>query len=199
MKRALFSLFQSHLDLAHSYWQKLVQKGDLVIDATCGNGQDTLVLAKLCLGRHEGLLYAIDILPQAIENTHKYLQNELEAEILERIYLINGCHSQFPKEILLQSAKLITYNLGYLPGGNKSLTTQVESTLESLNNAMKLIQHGGAISITLYPGHPEGQREEEKILSFVREIPSSEWNCCLHQWINRKKSPSLLFLQRFIK
>ena len=58
------SPFQSHLDLAHTYWKSLVQAGDTVIDATCGNGQDTLFLAKLCLNDQQGLLYAIDILPK---------------------------------------------------------------------------------------------------------------------------------------
>jgi len=93
--------------------------------------------------------------------------------------------------------RLITYNLGYLPGGgDKSLTTKVETTVESVRKALKLIQAGGAISITLYPGHSEGQREETQLLSFIKKLTPLEWNCCHHQWLNRNKSPSLLFIQK---
>lgn len=195
--RAKFPLFQSHLDLAHSYWQKLIQNGDTVIDATCGNGQDTLILAQLCLEKDEGLLYAIDILPKAIELTQKHLQEVLDVDILPRVRFINACHSEFPDEIHPESVKLIAYNLGYLPGsGDKNRTTMVETTLKSLKNAMKLVQPGGAISITLYPGHPEGQREENNILALAKELDPLKWNSCHHQWINRQKSPGLLLIQR---
>ncbi len=195
--RLKFSLFQSHLDLAHSYWRKLIQKGDTTIDATCGNGQDTLILAELCLEKEAGKVYAIDILPKAIERTRDYLQKTLDAVLLQHVSFVLGSHSQFPANIPSESVKLIVYNLGYLPGGgDKNLTTMVENTLESLKNAIKLIQSGGAISITLYPGHPEGQRETEQILSFVKELDALQWSCCHHQWMNRQKSPHLLLLQR---
>jgi SAM-dependent methyltransferase len=189
-----FPLFQSHLDLAHSYWQRLLSPTDTVIDATCGNGQDTLTLAKLC---SEGTLYAIDILPRAIELSTAYLCQNLTAEQMKRIRLIQGCHSHFPAVIQPATVKLIVYNLGYLPGGgNKNLTTMVDSTLLSFQNALPLIQNGGAISIALYPGHPEGLREQEKILLFVRELSPKIWNICHHQWPNRVNSPSLLLIQK---
>jgi len=197
MTKASYPLFQSHLDVAHSYWNTLVKKGDVVIDATCGNGQDTLILAQLSLTPTQGYLYGIDIQQRAVEITHQYLNQHLPAAFLARISLINQCHSDFPQEISPESVRLITYNLGYLPGGgNKNLTTRVETTLESLKKALFLIQKGGALSITLYPGHPEGQREEEKILLWAKELSPFQWNCCHHQWINRFKSPSLLLIQR---
>lgn len=195
--KAKFPLFQSHLDLVYSYWQKLVQTGDTIIDATCGNGLDTLKLAQLCLGKEKGWLYAIDILPKAIDLTQTHLRNMLDETILQRVRFVEGCHSNFPEEIQPESVKLIVYNLGYLPGGgDKTRTTMLETTLESVEKGMTLIQPGGAISLTLYPGHPEGRREEENIISFAKELDPLLWNCCHHQWPNRQKSPSLLLLQR---
>lgn len=195
--KAKFSLFQSHLDLAHAYWKTLVHPGDVVIDATCGNGQDTLILAQLCLQEGQGILYGIDILPKAIDQTKAYLQKSLSDEVYKRIRLIQTCHSNFPIEIPQESVQLITYNLGYLPGGgDKSLTTRVETTLESFQNALKLIRPGGAICITCYPGHDEGKNEEENLCSFVQALDPFQWNCCHHQWLNRKKSPSLLMIQK---
>jgi hypothetical protein len=194
-----FALFQSHLDLAHSYWERLIKKGDIIIDATCGNGQDTLRLAQLCLVEEMGSLYAIDILAKAIEHTHRHLEQALEAPLLSRVHFVHACHSTFPETISPNSVQLIIYNLGYLPGGgDKSLTTKVETTLQSLRNALNLIQPGGAISLTLYPGHPEGEREEENILAFVQGLDPLQWNCCNHQWLNRRKSPRLLMLQKRI-
>lgn len=187
--RPKFPLFQSHLDLAHDLWKKVVLPGDTVIDATCGNGHDTVVLAQM-IG--EGTLYAIDIQKEALENTKQKLQKEY----LPYVRWIHGCHSEFPKEIT--SAKLIVYNLGYLPGSSKEITTQRETTLKSIQNSLEILQEGGCISITCYPGHPEGAKEEECILAFASTLDPKIWSSCHHRWINRKNAPSLLWIQKFI-
>lgn len=191
-----FPLFQSHLDLAHNYWSKVVKTGDTVIDATCGNGHDTLILAKLALNDEKGELIAIDVQPQAIESTKTRLATELPELILGRIRFVAGCHSQFPGDIEKESVALIVYNLGYLPGGDKTVTTTCPNTLQSLEAALPLIGIGGMISITCYPGHSEGKREEEMLIEFSRTLDPRLWSCCLHSWINRQASPSLLVCQK---
>ena len=196
MAFAKFALFQSHLDLAHSYWKQLVSIGDIVIDATCGNGNDTLVLAKLALSDHSGSLFAMDIQENAILTTQKLLQQHLNPNQYAKVAFLQGSHSSFPQEIPKESVTLITYNLGYLPGGNKKLTTKKESTLESLQNALLLLKPAGSISITCYPGHPEGKEEETSVLEFVSQLNPSQWSSCYHQWLNRKNSPSLLIIQK---
>ncbi len=80
MTRARFPLFQSHLDLAHDYWRRIVRPGDTVIDATCGNGADTLMLAKLALTESSGHLYALDIQESAIEETKQRLEKHSSPE-----------------------------------------------------------------------------------------------------------------------
>ncbi|MCB1112242.1 MAG: class I SAM-dependent methyltransferase [Chlamydiales bacterium] len=193
--RSDFLLFQSHIDLAHTYWEKALCENDIAIDATCGNGYDTLFLAKLL---KEGTLYGLDIQLTAIEATRSHLQEQLGSEVFHRVKLIHGCHSVFSKEIDNESVQLIVYNLGYLPGGDKSKTTKQDSTLISLNQAMTLLKPGGLISITCYPGHPEGKREEEGILNFASSLNPRCWSCCHHRWCNRKASPSLLLIQRSV-
>lgn len=193
----MFPLFKSHLDLAHQYWQRLVKRGDTVIDATCGNGHDTLFLAQLCLNENEGGLYAIDISPKAIALTKKNLEQHLSKSILERVILIEGCHSSFPTSLNPTSVKLITYNLGYLPGGgDKTQTTKVGTTLESLRQALQLLEPGGALSITCYPGHAEGEIEENHVIKFAASLDSAVWNCVHHVRLNRNKAPSLLLIQK---
>lgn len=194
--RKTFSLFQSHLDLAHAYWMRLIQPGDWVIDATCGNGQDTLVLCQLALTHPSGRVYAIDIQSKAIELTQFHLKQKLLPEMNDQVYYQLGCHSKFPESITEKSISVIAYNLGYLPGHKKDLTTQTDTTLQSLEQALLLVKPGGAISITCYPGHSEGAREQGAILDFVKKLSPADWNCCHHQWLNRQNSPSLLLLQK---
>lgn len=194
--RSNFALFQSHLDLAHSYWQKIIKPGDIAIDATCGNGQDTLLLCKLALSHSAGHVYAIDIQPQAITLTQAFLTQNLPSSLLSQVIYHQGCHSVFPTEIQPESVGLIAYNLGYLPGNDKNLTTMTETTLKSLNQALTFIKPGGAISITCYPGHVEGSHEQEAISDFAKNLLPVDWSCCHHVWLNRKKSPSLILLQK---
>ncbi len=190
------SLFYSHLDLAYQYWKKLVYPGDLVIDATCGKGRDTLKLSQLAIHSDRGEVYACDIQTQAIQWTQHYLTRHLSPQQVLRIHFVLGCHSQFPSQIQPNTVKLIVYNLGYLPGGDKTRTTKTESSLQSLRQAQELVMPGGAISLTCYPGHTEGALEENAILAYVKNLPSSQWSCCYHQWLNRCRAPSLLLLQK---
>lgn len=187
-----FSLFKSHLELAHHYWQKVVLREDIVIDATCGNGHDTLFLAKL----RPGKLYSMDIQPEALQATTTLLNEHLKEEEKKGIVLEERCHSGFAEELLPGTVKLIVYNLGYLPGGNKQRTTLCETTLRSLQAAIKLIKPGGLISVTCYPGHAEGEKEEAALLTWAAHLKRQEWSCCHHRWINRDKAPSLLLLQK---
>lgn len=187
-----------HLELAHRTWEALLKPGDSAIDATAGNGKDTLKLAEILL-KQEGELFAIDVQSDAIANTRELLSNNFNSKELERVHLFCQSHATFPAPVFNRRPKLIVYNLGYLPGGNKSLTTQTSSTLESLKAALSLVATGGVISITCYPGHAEGALEEEAILAFCKTLNSHEWNVCFHQWLNRPKAPSLLLLRSNLK
>lgn len=198
MPRNSFPLFQSHLDLAHEYWKRLLQSGDIAVDATCGNGQDTLALAKMYLTPREGNIYAFDIQERAIASTQLLLADALPEEIRKRIVLTCASHEHFPFSIAPESVRLFVYNLGYLPKGDKSLTTRVESTLSSIQEALKLLACGGAISVTCYPGHTEGAEEEKSLLSFAKTLDARHWSCCHHRWLNRRESPSLLFIQKHV-
>lgn len=194
--RSSFPLFQSHLDLAHAYWSQIVHLGDSVIDATCGNGHDTLKLCQLALSTNKGKVYGFDIQEQALTTTHQYLSAHLRSNFKEQVMLQQRCHSSFPDEIPPASIKLIVYNLGYLPGGDKAKTTEGSTTLQSLMQVEKLIQPGGMISITCYSGHEEGAKEQKQILAYTSQLAPKEWNCCQHIWLNRQQAPSLLLIQK---
>lgn len=169
-----------------------LKPGDHVVDATCGNGYDSLALAKAVLTQRDGFLTCMDVQQKALNATRSLLSCHLDSLRFQNISFHLGSHSHFPNFLL--PPRLIVYNLGYLPGSDKSLTTNTEITLESLENALKILPPDGAVSMTCYPGHSEGLREENAILKFATHLDSSKYNVCHHKWLNRPLSPSLLLI-----
>lgn len=177
-----------HLTFAHCSWEKIVIPGDIVIDATVGNGHDTFFLAQLLQG--QGQVIGYDIQPKALAQTQKRLE-ELPEAWRESVILKLQCHANFSET----GVKLIVYNLGYLPGGDKSITTQKGSTLLSIQSALSCLTGDGAISITCYPGHAEGALEQAAIMDFLKTLPTDQWNICHHVWLNRPLSPTWIWMQ----
>jgi hypothetical protein len=166
-----------HIKLAHSYWKNILTPNDIAFDMTCGNGHDTKYL--LSLGAK---VFAFDIQDKAIEETSK----RAPGAILEKC--------SFDSLPPLPTPTLIVYNLGYLPGGNKTITTLSEATIESVKRSLSILGNRGAISITCYPGHAEGEVEESSIKNLLSK--TYDVNVCFHQWINREKAPSLFWITK---
>jgi hypothetical protein len=193
--RAKFPLFNNPIDLAHLLWGSFLSPKALAIDATCGNGKDSLALSFLLQKHPNTALFCIDIQQQAIQKTKDLLwkQNPSFAPFTS---FFHQSHETLPPIPSHLDVKLVTLNLGYLPGGDKAITTLAESTLKSLDLIMDLLVLGGAISITCYPGHPEGKKEETVLLERLSLLPPSSWSFTSFFWPNRKDSPSLLLLQK---
>lgn len=196
MKRE-FALFQSPIDLAHSYWKQILQPNDNAIDATCGNGKDTLVLAKLLFSHsQESSLIGIDIQSEALERTRTLLSSHLSENENARIFLYHQSHASFPPRAYQIPIRLIVYNFGYLPKADKSITTLAESSLDSIQSGLSLLIPGGVISATCYPGHPQGKHEQEELLAYAQTLDPSQWCVTWHTWPNRTLSPTLLLIQK---
>ncbi|MBS3904571.1 MAG: class I SAM-dependent methyltransferase [Simkania sp.] len=194
--RSFFPLFYSHIDLAHHYWAQVIQKGDTVIDATCGNGKDTLVLAKLALEETKGHVIGLDIQKEALLATEELLRNHLPTTWIRRITLLEQSHTVFPLDGQNDPIRLVVYNLGYRPLGAKRLTTMTATTLISVEKALQLLMPGGVVSITCYPGHEEGGREELALETWLNSLNPQIFNICQHRWLNRHLSPSLILIQK---
>jgi hypothetical protein len=185
----------AHIILAHTYWKEHLRPGDVAIDATCGNGRDTLMLAQILLECPDSLLIGLDIQPAALEKTALLLKKSLPDSYLSRVLLHRLCHAQIDSIPLPIQPRLIVYNLGYLPGSDKTITTQTPTTLQSLQKGALLLASDGAISITCYPGHPEGEKEELEILAWTQLLNPAKWLVCHHRWVNRSASPSLFWIR----
>lgn len=169
---------KSHIQQARLYWSNLLQSTDTVIDATCGNGKDTAFLASLV---PEGKVYALDIQEAALEKARTTATNP------NIIFLLQS-HETLPE---VANVKLIVYNLGYLPGGDKSITTKAEITVQSIKKSLQLVAPGGAVTVTCYPGHPEGARETEAVISCLTEM-----GCGFYRHEERTGGPILFHIQK---
>ncbi|XP_045802747.1 putative rRNA methylase YtqB [Trifolium pratense] len=167
-------------------WKHVVQKGDTVIDATCGNGFDTLALLNLVADddSHNGYVYALDIQKDALDKTSLLLEESLNSNESE-LYLNK-----------LRSFRLIAFNLGYLPGGDKEIITRSETTLLALEAAKRILIPGGLIGIVVYIGHPGGREELEAVETFSAKLSVENWICCKLQMLNRPCAPIPIFLFR---
>ncbi len=185
-----FSIFNSHLQLAHLYWKHLLSQADWVIDATCGSGFDCAYLTTLV---PKGRVIAIDIQEYAIKKT-SLLVKEKNTEHVVDFFLQS--HENFPEVVRSHPIKLIVYNLGYLPSGDRSVVTNATSSMKSIETAATLLAPGGALSVMCYPGHQEGEEEETALAYFFRSLSPKNWHVCHHRWPQRPKTPSLFLAQK---
>ncbi|RDY01017.1 ytqB [Mucuna pruriens] len=185
-------------DIAHMVWKHVVQKGDTVIDATCGNGFDALEMLNLVAdGSHDGYVYALDIQKDALDKTSLLLEESLNSNEKQLVKLFNICHSKMENVVPRNaSVRLVAFNLGYLPGGDKDIITRSETTLLALEAAKRILMPGGLISIVVYVGHPGGREELETVESFAARLCVENWICCKLQMLNRSTAPIPIFLYR---
>lgn len=169
-------------DYTHLLWEPLIPKEATIIDATCGAGHDTLFLA-----RRAKRLIAYDIQEEALQKTALKLKDLPSAEHVE---LRLACHSTID-----EPAHFIAYNLGYLPGGDKNLTTHSKTTKLSIQRALKLIKPGCWISIMCYSGHPEGKIETKALLAFLKQLNPKQFSVHLHQLLSQDRAPQTLLIQ----
>lgn len=185
--------------LTRRLWKHVIRKGDVVIDATCGNGHDTLALVNLVADNkiHGGRVYAMDIQKVALETTSLLLDQSLTPDQRKHVELFLMCHSKMEEVVPSDVAvRLVAFNLGYLPGGQKALITRSETTLLALEAAKRILTPGGLISIVVYVGHPGGREEFEMVQAFASKLPVQNWVCSKLQMLNRPLAPMIILLYR---
>lgn len=170
------------LETEKSFILKHIKEGDTVADFTMGNGHDTLFFSKLV--GEEGRVFAFDIQQSALESTKKRL---VENNAPENYTLICDSHHNAKKYIDCK-IKAGMFNLGYLPGGDKSLTTKRETTLAAVNAAIDLLDSDAILLIAVYPGHKEGEIEGELINEMLQTLDRKRYCCARFRIINSPTS-----------
>ena len=181
--------------LAHSLISDKLFGGEVVIDATAGNGHDALFLANLV--GVSGTIYAFDVQKDAINNTRLKLQQMGYSELLR---LINLGHEKMRESISAEHhgrIAVIMFNLGYLPGGDHSITTLKETTLEAISQGLELLAPEGIMTIVCYPGHQEGKTESILVDDYVKKMDSNIFE--FFKYINETASEDAPFLIKIKK
>ena len=181
-------MLQSALSYTHSLIRQVVKQGDTVIDATVGNGHDTLLLAEIV--GETGCVIGFDIQKAAIETTQKKID---AANWESRVKLYHKGHEKI-NDVLPASThiSLAVYNLGYLPSGDKSIITTPQTTIQSIEQALAQLRKKGLVLLMIYYGHKGGQQEKEAVLHFVEQLPQADYSVLSYKFINQQNSPPLL-------
>ena len=172
------------LEMAHDFLAEVVTKEDIVVDATMGNGHDTLFLAKLAKQ-----VYAFDIQEQAVTTTKERL---LAKGLLPQVELIHQGHETVA-DYVPDAVHAAIFNLGYLPKSDKKIITLPETTEQALQALIQRIVPCGRIILVCYYGHEGGPEELEAVHRFCRQLPQAQFNVLSYQFINQRNQPPVLF------
>lgn len=147
------------IDVAHLLLKKEIEKNDIILDMTMGNGKDTLLVSTL-----SDHVYAFDIQEKALDETKKILSfNQIT-----HAHLIHDDHFYFDKYI--SHFKGAIFNLGYLPKGDKQITTNEENTIRTFDKLLSLMDPNGFIMFVVYTGHEEGKKESKALLERLSQL-----------------------------
>ena len=166
-----------------------LKEGDVAVDFTMGNGHDTEFLSK-AVGEF-GHVFAFDIQEQALASTEENLK---KAGCPQNYTLILDSHHNVKKYVDVP-IKAGMFNLGYLPGSDKSITTMRSTTLPAIEAAISLMAPDAIIIVAIYPGHPEGEAEGREICDYLSGL--SRYKVCATQIriLNSPTSPFFIMIE----
>lgn len=179
---------QSALRFSHNLLKETVGKGDSVIDATVGNGNDTVLLATLV--EKTGIVYGFDIQEQAIQTTQEKL---LLTGLSPQVKLFHQGHETIPN-VLEKNTSLSAaiFNLGYLPKSDKSIITKPDTTLSAFDAVLPRLRIGGKLLVVVYYGHEGGEEEKDAVLDYMKSLPQHEFDVLQYGFINQANNPPFL-------
>lgn len=173
------------LPIAKRLIKERVQSGETVVDATAGNGNDTLFLAGLV--GESGQVVAFDIQQQALDTTKQHL-----GELANRTKLILDSHANV-KEYVDREIGGAMFNLGYLPySDDESIITTPSSTIAALDALLGLLKKSGIITVTVYDGHEGGSEERDALLAYVRTLHQGDVHAIRYELLNQRRNPPFL-------
>ena len=164
--------------------------GGTVADFTMGNGNDTLWLSQQV--GETGRVYAFDIQPEAVARTEERMKTEAP---FENYTLICDSHHRAAEYIKTPICVGI-FNLGFLPGGDKSVTTLRETTLPAVETALSLLAPKGALLVAVYPGHEEGRLEGELLEKTFSALPQKQYSVACLRIVNAPDCPFFYLIEK---
>ncbi len=165
-------------------WQ--VPEHGIYVDATMGNGHDTLFLCRLA-GEH-GKVWAFDIQDAALRSTKKRLEDH---GLLHRACLIRDGHEHMDRYLAPRTADAVCFNLGYLPGGDHDIATGPQTSVEAIRKGLEILKYGGLMSLCVYSGGDTGYEEKNVVLGYLKTLPKKEYTVIVNSYFNRENDPPM--------
>ncbi|MEX2804446.1 class I SAM-dependent methyltransferase [Streptococcus sp. H31] len=181
-------MIKKPLDLSHEFLAEVLDANSTALDATMGNGHDTVFLARLAKD-----VYAFDIQEEAVVQT----QSRLQEAGLTNVQLILDGHEHLDRYV--ESINAAIFNLGYLPKTDKSIMTKPATTLQALQKTLDCLQIGGRAALMVYHGHRGGAEEKDAVLTFVKSLPQTQYSTMLYQPLNQINTPPFLIMIEKLK
>lgn len=175
-------------DLNKVLLEDVINEGDIVIDATMGNGYDTKYLAEK-VGEN-GFVYSFDVQEEAIKSTKKRLE---KAGLIDRVNLILDGHQNMDMYVN-KEVSCVMFNLGYLPRAKHQVITKPETTLEAIKKSLDLLKPNGVVSIAIYTGHEGGMEECDEVFGYVSKLDQSEYSVLNCNFVNQINHPPRLIM-----
>lgn len=165
---------------SHVMLERLLKQDHLVVDLTAGKGKDTLFAAKRAKE-----VVAMDIQPAAIEQTRTLLREQ----DIKNVRLICDSHEVLANYVDISAVDAFIMNLGYLPGGDKDITTLWPSTKRTLETILSAMKPGALISLSIYAGHEAGKIESEGIEEILAKLDQKVFKVNKITFPNQKHCP----------
>lgn len=182
------------LSMAQKIVGGAVVAGSTVVDCTVGNGKDTLFLARLV--GPKGTVFGFDVQKVALERTRARL---VEVGLAERVRLTLAGHEELEVHIpdgLVGRISACMFNLGYLPGAKRRVTTHAQSTVRALSSCVNLLADGGVVTIVTYSGHPGGREEHEVVRAWCTDLPVEQYSVIEYGYANNAGTPRLFAVEK---
>ncbi|MBQ4531572.1 MAG: class I SAM-dependent methyltransferase [Lachnospiraceae bacterium] len=173
-------------EYVHHFLENHIQSGNICIDATMGNGHDTLKLCELV--GNTGKVYAFDIQETAVANTKKLLEDQ---KVIHIASLILDSHTHMHNYVMEKEVDCIVFNFGYLPSGDHSLATKANTSIEAITQGLSLLRKGGLMSLCIYSGGDSGFDERDALLAFLKELEPKNYLVILSSYYNRPNNPPI--------
>lgn len=177
-------------EFAHRLIARRLQAGDVAVDATAGNGHDTLLLAGIV--GDTGEVFAFDVQACALAATATSLRDK---SLDRKVHLHQRGHEDLAEVVpgcYHGRVSAVMFNLGYLPGGDKSLITREQTTLSALQQALDILKEGGLCTIVCYPGHEGGAQEAQAVSRFIGGLDHALFRVERHDSEYRVNHPPFL-------
>lgn len=171
---------------SHELFKLQVKPGGIYVDATMGNGHDTLFLCRIA--GETGKVLAFDIQEKALQSTRQLLK---EAGMEGKAELYLDSHVNMDQYLDEGTADGMYFNFGYLPGGDHNLATKADTSVEAIEKGLEILKKGGVMALCIYSGGDTGFEERDKILEYLKSLDAGKYVVIVNHYYNRGNNPPI--------